>query len=269
MRGVSVLAFAGLLAVPFLLDSLTAYQLGLYILYGMVGQGIALCWGRTGFLPLGQALFFGIGAYVAGAVLRTDAGWLLILPAFALACLLPALLAGFVGALVFNRQIGSGPYLSLITLALAMLGFQLANSLDGLTGGFNGMTGIAGLPGIDTYETLYFVIVGVFALVTLLLAHVLRAFRTVVVSHSRERRTAAVLRLQHRHDEGVGLRDQRWSGRSCRRSLCTASGDLDAAGCRFSAVGGTGDLDCVWRPREPCRPGDRCGADRFSGRRAA
>ncbi len=175
MRSVSVIAFAVLLAVPFVLDSFTAYQLGLYLVYGMVGQGIALCWGRTGFLPLGQALFFGIGAYVAGAVLRNDAGWLLIVPAIALASLLPALLAGIVGALVFNRQIGSGPYFSLITLALAMLGFQLANSMDELTGGFNGMTGIAGLPGIDTYETLYFVIVGVLAVVTLLLAHVLRA----------------------------------------------------------------------------------------------
>ncbi len=175
MRSVSVIAFAGLLAVPFALDSFTAYQLGLYLLYGMVGQGIALCWGRTGFLPLGQALFFGIGAYVAGAVLRTDAGWLLILPTVLLACLVPALLAGIVGALVFNRQIGSGPYFSLITLALAMLGFQLANSMDELTGGFNGMTGISGLPGIDTYETLYFVIVGALAVVTLGLAHVLRA----------------------------------------------------------------------------------------------
>ncbi len=170
-----VLAFAVLLAVPFVLDSFTAYQLGLYILYGMVGQGIALCWGRAGFLPLGQALFFGIGAYLAGAVLRTDAGWLLIVPAIAVATLVPALLAGLVGALVFNRQIGSGPYFSLITLALAMLGFQLANSMVGLTGGFNGMTGISGLPGIDTYETLYFVIIAVFCGVSLLLAHLLRA----------------------------------------------------------------------------------------------
>jgi len=175
MRSVSGLALIGLLAVPFIWDSFTAYQLGLYILYGMVGQGIALCWGRAGFLPLGQALFFGIGAYLAGAALRAEPGWPLLIAAFLLACLVPALLAGIVGALVFNRQTGSGPYFSLITLALAMLGFQLANSMEWLTGGFNGMTGIAGLPGIDTYETLYFVIVGVFACATIGLAHVLRS----------------------------------------------------------------------------------------------
>lgn len=175
MRSVSVLTLVGLLAVPFVWDTFTAYQLGLYILYGMVGQGIALCWGRAGFLPLGQALFFGIGAYLAGAALKADLGWPLLLAAFILACLVPALLAWIIGALVFNRQTGSGPYFSLITLALAMLGFQLANSWEWLTGGFNGMTGISGLPGIDTYETLYFVIIGAFACASIVLAHVLRS----------------------------------------------------------------------------------------------
>jgi len=164
-----------LLAFPFLADSFTAYQLGLYLLYGMVAQGIALCWGRAGFLPLGQALFFGIGAYLSGAALKADPGWALLIPAVAVACLIPALLAGLIGALVFNRQTGSGPYFSLITLALSMLGFQLANSLSSITGGFNGMTGVPGLPGIDTYETLYFVIAGTLIASTMVLAHVMRA----------------------------------------------------------------------------------------------
>lgn len=175
MRAVNVGAIVALLAVPFLWDSFTAYQLGLYLIYGIVAQGIALCWGRAGFLPLGQALFFGLGAYIAGAFLRIDAGWLLVVPAFAVAILVPALLAWLVGALVFDRQIGSGPYFSLITLALAMLGFQLANSMDWLTGGFNGMTGISGLPGIDTYEHLFFIIVAALLLTTLLLTHLVRA----------------------------------------------------------------------------------------------
>ena len=164
-----------LVAFPLLSDSFTAYQLGLYLLYGMVAQGIALCWGRAGFLPLGQALFFGIGAYLSGAALKADIGWALLIPAFAAACLIPALLAGLIGALVFNRQTGSGPYFSLITLALSMLGFQLANSLSSITGGFNGMTGIPGLPGIDTYETLYYVIAGTLIVSTMVLAHVMRA----------------------------------------------------------------------------------------------
>ncbi len=174
--GASLAVFLGLALVPFVWSSFTAYELGLYLLYGMVGQGIALCWGRAGFLPLGQALFFGIGAYLAGAGLRSLGGgsWLL-LPVFAGACLIPALLAGAVGALVFDRQVGSGPYFSLITLALAMLGFQLANSMVEVTGGFNGMTGIPELAGIDPFEHLYYVIVAALAVTTAVSGYLARS----------------------------------------------------------------------------------------------
>ena len=176
-RPVAILAvFLGLALVPFVWGSFTAYELGLYLLYGMVGQGIALCWGRAGFLPLGQALFFGIGAYLAGAGLRAVGGesWLLV-PVVAGACLVPALFAGAVGALVFHRQVGSGPYFSLITLALAMLGFQLANSLVDVTGGFNGMTGIPEPAGIDPFEHLYFVILAALALTSAVIGYLLRS----------------------------------------------------------------------------------------------
>ncbi|PHQ69271.1 MAG: hypothetical protein COB93_08505 [Sneathiella sp.] len=176
MRAVSILAILGLLVVPFVGDSFMAYQLGLYLLFGIVGQGIALCWGRAGFLPLGQALFFGIGAYISGYALKTYGdSYVALIPFMLLAILIPGILAGIIGALVFSRSVGSGPYFSLITLAVSMVGFQLANSLEWLTGGFNGLTRIPGLPGIDTYETLYFVIVPALALSTLLVAYILRS----------------------------------------------------------------------------------------------
>jgi len=170
----STLAILSLLAVPFVWDEFTAYQLGLYLLYGMVGQGIVLCWGRAGFLPLGQAVFFGMGAYLSGFALHGTPGWLSVAGGFAAAIAVPALVAWLVGLLVFDRQVGSGPYFSLITLAISMLGFQLANSMDRLTGGFNGLTGISGLPGIDTYDHLYYVIVCVLAITTFLFSHILR-----------------------------------------------------------------------------------------------
>ena len=172
----SLAVLAGLALVPFLWGSFTAYELGLYLIYGMVGQGVALCWGRAGFLPLGQALYFGIGAYIAGAAFGSLGNSLHVL-AFVIiaAILLPAVLAGIIGALVFSRQTGSGPYFSLITLALAMLGFQLANTMAGVTGGFNGMTGIPDLlPGVDRYGNLYFVIVGFLGITTLALAYLFR-----------------------------------------------------------------------------------------------
>ena len=142
----------------------------------MVGQGIALCWGRAGFLPLGQALYFGIGAYLAGGALTTFGNAWAVLPlALAAVILIPAMLAGVVGVLVFERQVGSGPYFSLITLALAMLGFHLANSMEWVTGGFNGLSGIPSLhPGVDRFEGLYFVIVGTLVVTTLGLGYILR-----------------------------------------------------------------------------------------------
>lgn len=173
--GVKCLLLAVLVAVPFVTNSYTAYQLGLYLLYGIVGQGIVLCWGKGGFLPIGQALFFGIGAYIAGIIFKSDPGWGEVFLAFSLAVIIPALLAGIVGVLVFGRKIGSGLYFSLITLALSLLGFQLANSQVWLTGGFNGMTGIKGLPNIDSFESLYFFIVGALIVSTLFLSYLIKA----------------------------------------------------------------------------------------------
>jgi branched-chain amino acid transport system permease protein len=146
---------AALVAVPVLGDSFLAYQVGLYLLYGLVAQGIVLSWGRCGFLPLGQALFFGLGAYLAGGILKAaqaQPGWWLALP---LAALLPGLLAYGVARILFARKHDSGPYFALITLALAMLGFQIANQWSSVTGGFNGMGGIPELPGVDRYEHMY------------------------------------------------------------------------------------------------------------------
>ena len=176
MRVAEFLAFAVLLVVPFVWGNFVAYELGLYLVYGMVGQGIALCWGRAGFLPLGQALYFGIGAYLAGGALTTFGNAWAVLPlALAAVILIPAMLAGVVGVLVFERQVGSGPYFSLITLALAMLGFHLANSMEWVTGGFNGLSGIPSLhPGVDRFEGLYFVIVGTLVVTTLGLGYILR-----------------------------------------------------------------------------------------------
>ncbi len=135
-----------------------AYQVALYLIYGIATQGVALCWGRLGFLPLGQALYFGLGAYLAGGALKAAAEqpwWLLgLLPAL----LLPALLAWAVARLVFARSLRSGPYFSLITLALTMLGFLAAQQWSGLTGGFNGMGNIPEPPGFDRFGNLYWLV---------------------------------------------------------------------------------------------------------------
>ena len=147
-----------LTGLPLASNDFTAYQIALFLVYGMAAQGVALCWGRLGFLSLGHALFFGLGAYLCGGVLRaanSEALWYLMLP---LAIITPALLAYLIARVVFARSTRSGPYFSLITLALTMLGFLAAQQWSGLTGGFNGLADIPELPGTSRYETLYWVI---------------------------------------------------------------------------------------------------------------
>jgi branched-chain amino acid transport system permease protein len=156
MRAASV-AIAALLLLPWLAGDFWAYQMGLLYLYAIAALGVALCWGRTGFLPLGQGLFFGLSAYLSGLALIAfdDSFWLLLL--LPLAAMASGVLAFVIGTLVFRRRGESGPYFSMITLALALLAGQVANNWESVTGGFNGLKGIPGLPGLDSFTAAYYV----------------------------------------------------------------------------------------------------------------
>jgi branched-chain amino acid transport system permease protein len=146
------------IALPFLLGAFWAYQLSLYALYAAAAVGVGLCWGQAGFLPLGQALFFGLAAYLSGLTFIAFADFpivaVLAMPIFAA---VSALLAYAIGVLVFRRRSESGPYFSMITLALSLLAFQIATSWNSVTGGFNGLKGIPGLPGLSDFSDFYYV----------------------------------------------------------------------------------------------------------------
>ena len=154
MRAASA-AVLTLLLLPFAVGDFWAYQLGLLYLYAIAALGIGLCWGRTGFLPLGQGTFFGLAAYLSGlALIELDGSvWLIVL--LPLAACASGLLAFLIGVLVFRRRGESGPYFSMITLALSLLAYQVANNWESVTGGFNGLKGIPGLPGLDSYTAAY------------------------------------------------------------------------------------------------------------------
>ena len=80
-----------------------------------------------------------------------------------------------IGVLVFRRRGESGPYFSMITLALSLLGYQVANNWESVTGGFNGLKGIPGLPGLDSYTAAYCVAAVALVLSTLGVAWLYRA----------------------------------------------------------------------------------------------
>jgi branched-chain amino acid transport system permease protein len=154
------------IALPFLLGQFWAYQLGLYALYAAAAVGVGLCWGQGGFLPLGQALFFGLAAYLSGLtfIAFTDLPIVAVL-AMAVFAVVSALLAYAIGVLVFRRRGESGPYFSMITLALSLLAFQIATSWNSVTGGFNGLKGIPGLPGLNDFSDVYYVSAAVLLMV--------------------------------------------------------------------------------------------------------
>lgn len=172
-RGLVPLAIC-LLAVPPLFGDFFAYELSLYLMYGIVAQGLALTWGRAGFLSLGQALFFGLGAYLAAFALKSQAGPAIQALLLFAAVLAPTVLAYIIGVLVFMRRYESGPFFSLITLALVMFGYQLANQWSSVTGGFNGVGNIPVLFGLDRYSQHYYLVAAICLASTALIAWLMR-----------------------------------------------------------------------------------------------
>jgi branched-chain amino acid transport system permease protein len=100
-----------------------------------------LCLGRAGILTLGQAAFFGLGAYVAGIVaLRVTTDPLLGLAAATLAS---AAFGALTGALILHTE---GAALLMLTLALSALLEELANHASAWTGGADGLQGMTVAP---------------------------------------------------------------------------------------------------------------------------
>ena len=163
------LLLAVLLAIPQLFGEFTAYQIGLYLIYGIAAQGIGFLWGKTGVLPLGQAIFFGVSAYAGAMSLRIAEGLALQIAAAAVAILLLAAAAFVLAFLIFRGRSESGPYFSLITLALALIAEQIAGTATEITGGFNGYGGYGSLGGLDPFGSLYYVIAATAAGMSLLL----------------------------------------------------------------------------------------------------
>lgn len=168
--GVHFVAFAlAILSLPSLLAG--GYLLNVFIFVGihtMLALALNLLLGYAGQISLGQAAFFGLGAYASG-VLTTTYGynpWLIML-----------LTAGAVGLLAF--AIGfpilnlKGHYLAMATLGFGIIVYIVFNETIDITGGPSGFPGIPNFSyGEFTFDSdlkNYYLIWG-FTLVTMLLA---------------------------------------------------------------------------------------------------
>lgn len=135
----------GLLA-PGWLELFTIYELSAYLIMSVLALSLAFVWGKGGIMCLGQAAFFGLGAYAwAVGAINFGPG----LAALAIAVAAPAAFAAVLGYFMFYGRIND-IYIGVITLAVTLILFNLVNSTSGpqyrigsaLLGGFNGMTGI-------------------------------------------------------------------------------------------------------------------------------
>jgi branched-chain amino acid transport system permease protein len=130
-----LVALSVLALLPRLTDStyLVAFFLSVFIT-AILAQSYDWVGGHMGYLNLGHASFFGIGAYAFGILFRTGVAPGL---AFAAGILLAAAFAGLISYPFFRLR---GAYFALATFGLVALLELLASNLSSLTGGSEGLT---------------------------------------------------------------------------------------------------------------------------------
>ena len=125
-------------ATPFVVRS--GYLLGMLNFIGLnaiAAMGLTLLMGYAGQVSLGQAAFFGLGAYTSGILTATYGvnPWV----AMGLAVLLTSFVAFMIGAPIFRL---SGLLLAMATLGFGIVVYYVLVNWTGLTGGPSGLTGI-------------------------------------------------------------------------------------------------------------------------------
>lgn len=156
-----------------------------YFAYMLLATSLAWVWGHCGLLCLGQAVFFGIGAYAMSVV---TLGMLPFAPALvaswagiALGVAVAALSAWLLGRLFFSARGLGGPFFGIVTLAVAFIVERMTISWSFL-GGSNGLMGVPALRvGLNGGEevvdetVVYYLMLGVLAAVSALLIVVVRS----------------------------------------------------------------------------------------------
>src|ERR1700678_224633 len=177
-RAAYITFIALILLAPLVLQEFWLNRIAKFLVYGILGVAVSLCWGYGGILNLGQGLFFGAGAYMLAMSLKLGSAtslqqgsdqpvpdfmlWnaepgaptelccinkasFLWLPfqnqgfGVALGLVVPVVIATIIGVIVFRKRI-SGVFVSIITLALVLLVRLVVIDAQPITNGFNGLT---------------------------------------------------------------------------------------------------------------------------------
>jgi ABC-type branched-subunit amino acid transport system permease subunit len=175
-----VFAFVFFASLPMWIGAVGLYSyLGLEVLIWIIfALGYNLLLGYTGLPSFGHGAFLGIGGYCMGWAQHEVSQniWIGLLGATLTAALIGAAVALFIS----HRR---GIYYALLTIALGQMLFFIANKWTSVTGGEDGMLNIARLPAsfgvvsfsLQTNEALYYFVLGIFIVVTVLLWRVVNS----------------------------------------------------------------------------------------------
>ena len=159
--------------LPPFLKNYGVYLMTLLCVYVMAAMGLNLVVGYAGQMSIGQAAFFGIGAYHVAILMKLGLPFLAVLPLAAGSCFIIGLLLGFPALRVQHH------YLAFATLGFNVLVYLVMRNEQSWTGGTFGLSGIPrpSLFGVELNGKLaffYFVLVSTI-LLALLLAWLLRS----------------------------------------------------------------------------------------------
>jgi branched-chain amino acid transport system permease protein len=170
-RRVTVIVLLALIALPWIVtDKFVLHVLSLVAIASIVSMGLQLLLGCSGQLSIGQAAFYGIGAYTS-ALLTSKFGL-----AFPLALVAAGAAAALASLLMVPITRLTGPYLAVATLGFSIIVYLVLKNEEWLTGGSYGFINIprAALFGFVLRDPMYsyYLCAGVAALIYVLFARI-------------------------------------------------------------------------------------------------
>jgi branched-chain amino acid transport system permease protein len=133
--------FAVMAVLPHLLDDRWQAVAITFLIFTVVALSQDIILGKCGMFNMGQALFFGMGAYTT-AILNSEFGWS-IAATIPLAIIIPAIFGALLAGPIVHLR---GDYLLVVTIGFNIVFVQvLQNNLGGITGGPNGIFGLDSL----------------------------------------------------------------------------------------------------------------------------
>ena len=131
-----LVAVVAIYLLPGTLKNYGIYIVTLWAVYVIAGMGLNLTVGYAGQISLGQAAFWGIGAYTTAIAMKAGLPFFAALPLSAALCFVVGLLLGFPALRVQHH------YLAFATLGFNVLVFLAFRNEDWLTGGSFGINNI-------------------------------------------------------------------------------------------------------------------------------